>query len=62
MLGLLLLLCIRVPPPLLKSQTRLVKLFGLSSFLLLFSGTFLDPALSKEVLPPELLESRVSYS
>ena len=61
MLGLLLLLCIRVPP-LRKSQTRLVKLLGRSSFLLRFSGTFLEPALSKEVLPPELLESSVSYS
>ena len=62
MLGLLLLLCINVPPPLLKSHTRLVRLFGLSSLLLLFSGTFLEPALSNEVLPPELLESKVSYS
>ena len=46
----------------LRSQTRLVRLLGLLSFRLLFSGTWRDPALSKEVLPPELLESRVSYS
>ena len=62
MLGLLALLCISVPPPLRKSQTRLVKLFGLSSFRLLFSGTFLEPELSNDVFPPELLESNVSYS
>jgi len=46
----------------LKSQTRLVKDLGRVSFLLRFSGMFLDPAESKEVFPPELLESSVSYS
>ena len=54
--------CIRVPPPDLKSHTRLVRLRGRTSLRDRFSGTFRDPALSNEVLPPELLESSVSYS
>ena len=54
--------CIRVPPLDLKSHTRLVRLRGRTSLRDRFSGTFRDPALSNEVLPPELLESSVSYS
>ena len=39
-----------------------MRLFGLLSLRLLFSGTCRDPALSKDVFPPEFDESRVSYS
>ena len=39
-----------------------MRLFGLLSLRLLFSGTCRDPALSNDVFPPEFDESRVSYS